>query len=68
VIISGLEVGFQTPDNEVDPINLDSIVVFDESNSATWAMNVRPDLWVFPFLNVYGIFAKGRNSSSIHYI
>ena len=28
-------------------------------------MNVRPDLWVFPFLNVYGIFAKGRNSTSV---
>lgn len=65
VIISGLEVGFQTPDNTVGPVNLDSIVVFDQSNSATWAMNLRPDLWVFPFLNVYGIFARGKNSTTV---
>ena len=29
------------------------------------SMIVRPDIWVFPFLNVYGIFAKGRNSTSV---
>lgn len=65
VIISGLEVGFETPSNTIGPIDLDSIVVFDQSGSETWAMNIRPDIWILPFLNVYGIFASGKNSTTV---
>jgi len=28
-------------------------------------LNIRPDIWLFPFLNVYGIFAKSQPSTSV---
>jgi hypothetical protein len=66
VTISGLEVGLEGAIN-VDPVNLDSIVVFDNAIVETQAFNIRPDLWIFPFLNVYGIFAKGTNNTIINF-
>lgn len=34
------------------------IIDFEEIQATATSINVRPDLWVFPFLNVYGIFWK----------
>jgi hypothetical protein len=65
VSISNLEVGFQTPDNTVGPIPLDSLVVFDVSSARSFAASFRPDIWIFPFLNVYGLFSAGKNSTTV---
>lgn len=65
ISITNLEVGFITPNREIGPIPLDSIVVFDVSNSKSFATSFRPDIWLFPFLNVYGLFSVGKNSTSI---
>ena len=32
--------------------------------ASAYAVNVRPDIWLFPFLNVYGIFGKAK---TVHY-
>ena len=37
--------------------NLDEIVRFGKAVSTASAINFRPDVWLLPFLNVYGIFA-----------
>ena len=65
ISISNLEVGFETPDNSVGPIPLDSIVVFDVSSARSFAASFRPDIWIFPFLNVYGLFSVGKNSTTV---
>ena len=65
IIISELEVGFEGPDNSIDPIPLDSIVIFEKTTAETYAFNIRPDLWILPFWNVYGIFAFGKNSTYV---
>jgi hypothetical protein len=59
-VISELEAGFGGPNNSIDPIPLDSIVSFDKATASTWALNFRPDVWILPFWNVYGIFAYGK--------
>jgi hypothetical protein len=59
--IKNLEVGF----NNGTMYNLDQIIRFDKAVAAGYAVNVRPDIWLFPFLNVYGIFGKASMSTTI---
>lgn len=59
--IKNLEVGF----NNGPMHNLDQIVRFNNAKAAGYALNVRPDIWLFPFLNVYGILGKTKMSTNI---
>ena len=56
LIIDNLFVGF----NNGPMYDLDEIIRFDEATARAGALTVRPDIWVLPFLNVYGIFGKAK--------
>ncbi|WP_163718111.1 hypothetical protein [Mangrovibacterium lignilyticum] len=38
--------------------DLGDLIEFGELNARVTSLNIRPDLWVLPFLDVYGIFGK----------
>jgi hypothetical protein len=59
--INNLQVGF----NNGPMHNLDQIIRFNSAVAEASAINVRPDIWLFPFLNVYGIFGKVKSSTTI---
>jgi hypothetical protein len=61
--ITNLEVGF----NNGPMYNLDGIVRFDDSKSTASAVTFRPDVWVFPFLSVYGILGKSQASTQVDF-
>jgi hypothetical protein len=61
LIIDNLSVGF----NNGQMYNLEEIVRFKSAVSTAQSINLRPDFWIFPFLNVYGIFAKAKTSTAI---
>jgi hypothetical protein len=61
VLISDLFVGF----NNGPMYDLDEIIRFDRAVATSSAVNFRPDIWVLPFLNVYGLFIKGKSSTEI---
>lgn len=61
--INNLEVGF----NQGERYNLDEVVRFNKATSTTNGVNFRPDVWLFPFLNIYGIFAKSQSATSIDF-
>jgi len=63
LIINNLQVGFSGGPKH----SLDQIVQFHSAVSSTNAINFRPDIWLFPFLNVYGIFAKSLSSTNIDF-
>ncbi|MGE5798592.1 MAG: hypothetical protein ACM34N_17535 [Ignavibacteria bacterium] len=62
LIIDNLNIGF----NNGPMQNLDEIIRFNDAQSSASAVNLRPDLWLFPFLNVYGIFAHAKTSTEIN--
>jgi hypothetical protein len=62
MIIENLFVGF----NNGPMYNLQEIVRFSGATATASAINFRPDVWVFPFLNVYGIFSKAKTSTEIN--
>jgi hypothetical protein len=61
LLIDNLYVGF----NNGPMYNLDEIVRFDESTARAAALTVRPDVWILPFLNIYGLFGKAKTSTEI---
>ena len=46
--------------------DLDEIVRFEKAQTTSNGINIRPDIWLFPFLNVYAIFAKSKTSTAIN--
>lgn len=61
LVINNLNVGF----NGGPKYNLDEIVRFNETVSEASIINIRPDIWVLPFLNVYGILASAKPSTAV---
>jgi hypothetical protein len=61
LVIDNLNVGF----NNGPLYNLDGLVRFDKAFATASAFTVRPDIWLFPFLNVYGIFGKAQASTEV---
>ena len=62
VVINNLQIGF----NNGPKYNLDEIVRFDKAETTTNGVNIRPDFWILPFLNVYAIFAKSKTATAIN--
>ncbi len=61
LIIDNLQVGF----NNGPMTNLDEVIRFTSAVSAGSGVNLRPDIWLFPFLNVYGLFVQSKTSTQI---
>src|SRR5262249_12046238 len=61
IVINNLNVGF----NNGPMYNLDEIVRFNSAQATTNGLNICPDFWLLPFLDVYGIFARSKTSTSI---
>lgn len=62
LVLNNLEVGF----NGGQKYNLDNIVRFNEAQAQANAVNFRPDIWLFPFLNVYGVFGQEALGLNFH--
>lgn len=62
LIINNLNIGF----NNGPQYNLDQIVRFNDAVSTASSITIRPDIWILPFLNVYGIFGKAKTSTEIN--
>src|SRR5262245_48918024 len=59
--IDNLQIGF----NDGPMVNLDEIIRFNSAEAETQGINFRPDFWLFPFLNVYGILAQSNSSTTV---
>jgi opacity protein-like surface antigen len=63
LVIDNLNVGFNLGPTH----NLDGVVRFDKVKSSSDGISLRPDVWVLPFLNVYGIFGQSKASTDVGY-
>ena len=62
LVISNLQIGFNNGPKQ----NLDELIRFNNATAETNGINLRPDFWVFPFLNVYGILAQSNSSTAVN--
>ncbi len=63
LVIENLKIGF----NYGEMVDLGEVIRFNSAVSEAMGLNVRPDVWILPFLNVYGIFAKAQPSTSVDF-
>lgn len=61
LVFDNLKVGF----NNGPMYDMDGLVRFDKARSTAQAVTVRPDIWILPFLNVYGILGKAAASTEV---
>jgi hypothetical protein len=61
IVIEDLFVGF----NNGPMYDLNEIVRFNDATSTASGFNIRPDIWLFPFLDVYCLFSKAKTSTAI---
>ena len=61
ITVNNLQVGF----NGGELIDLDEFINFPSAVAESNAVNFRPDFWLFPFLDLYGILAKVQSSTAI---
>jgi hypothetical protein len=62
LVIDDLMVGF----NGGEMQSLDEIIRFNDATASASGLNIRPDIWLFPFLNVYGLMAFAKTSTEIN--
>lgn len=61
LLIDNLMIGF----NNSPMVNLDEIIRFNDAQSWAAGLTVRPDIWLLPFLNVYGLLGRVQSSTEI---
>jgi opacity protein-like surface antigen len=74
ILIDNLQLGYQNAYNlnnsfDLRPIvdeNGEELLGFGTNTNVSYSMNIRPDLWLFPFLNLYGIFGYGQSHTEVN--
>lgn len=61
IIIEQTSIGF----NGGEMVDVSKFIKFGPTIATTHAYTVRPDLWVFPFLNIYGVFGGGTTETEV---
>lgn len=63
IVIDNFKLGFNT----IEPQPID-IIQFGTNTNTSYAVNFRPDLWILPFLNVYGLFGYGSSTTEVNLV
>ena len=61
IVIDNLMVGF----NNGPMYSLDGLVRFNKAQATAQAVTIRPDFWLFPFLDIYGILGRSMASTDV---
>ena len=67
LVFDNLQLGIKTDELDIPLTDVD-FVEFGENINTSYSINVRPDLWILPFLNVYGIFGFGESHTETNVI
>lgn len=65
LIIDNMRLGLLT-DNIDLPLTEVDFIEFGNNYSSANTVLIRPDLWVLPFLNVYGLFGRGSSTTEVN--
>jgi len=64
IVIDNMQLGLKTDTQDIQLTPVD-FIEFGDNQNTSYAYNIRPDLWLFPFLNLYGIFGGGHSKTQI---
>ncbi|MFL5739802.1 MAG: hypothetical protein ACJ75B_06265 [Flavisolibacter sp.] len=61
ITITNISVAF----NDKPPVDLSNVIEFGQITATANAYTIRPDLWVLPFLSIYGVFGFGNSNITV---
>jgi len=62
LVFENFQLGIKT--NEIDlPLTPVDFIEFGTNTNTSYSTNFRPDIWIFPFLNISGIFGYGASTT-----
>ncbi len=72
IIIDDFQLGFDNAhdgvlDFPLTPVSED-FLSFGHNTNQSYSVNFRPDIWLFPFIDVYGVFGYGRSITSVEVV
>jgi len=67
LILENMQLGFTNSDVDIPMTNVD-FIEFGQNTNISQSYNVRPDLWILPFLNVYGILGYGMSHTEVNIV
>lgn len=65
IVIDNMQLGLQSENVDL-PLTPVDFIDFGTNTNTSYAVNFRPDLWIFPFLNVYGLFGYGSSTTEVN--
>jgi len=66
--ITNLQLGVQSANTDVPLTSVNDLIQFGNNTNTSYSVNFRPDVWIFPFLNVYGIFGYGTSDTEVNIV
>ncbi|MFV0268482.1 MAG: hypothetical protein ACK5HT_15250, partial [Draconibacterium sp.] len=66
IVISDFSLGFHSSSGKSLMIEDADFIKFGDNTNVAYTTTVRPDIWILPFLNVYGLFGYGRTNTDIN--
>ena len=67
IVIDNMQLGLQTDSLDIPMTPID-FIEFGENTNTSYSFNVRPDIWILPFLNVYGLFGYGHSHTEVNLV
>ena len=64
IIIENMQLGLKSQNQDI-PLTSTDFIDFGDNRTTAYTANIRPDIWVFPFLNVYGLFGYGSSETEV---
>lgn len=64
ILIDNMQLGLQSDNHDI-PLTPVEFIEFGDNSNTSYTVNVRPDIWVLPFLNVYGLFGYGNSRTEV---
>ncbi len=65
ILISDLQLGFENANNDI-PLTPVEIIEFGKNTATVKNINLRPDLYIFPFWDLYGILGYTEGKTSVN--
>jgi len=65
LLIDNISLGLKTDDIDI-PLTEVDFIEFGNNYSEASTLLFRPDIWVFPFLNIYGLFGLGSSRTEVN--
>lgn len=67
IVFSNFHLGFKNDNHDIPLTGVD-FIQFGQNTNNSQNYTARPDVWVLPFLNVYGLFGFGSSTTDVNVI